>query len=188
MRIRFWGTRGSIAKPGPNTVRYGGNTSCVEGGADDPLIVLAGGPGAHELGLQIVAANPAPVRGHLLISHTHWDHIQGFPFFAPLFRAGNEWDVYAPRQRGKSLQEILAGQMQYTYFPVPLGELAATIRYHELTEGELQLGTVRVITRYLNHPAPVLGYRLEAGRGGGRVSHPPQPPTPAPPPPPPARR
>ncbi len=163
MRIRFWGTRGSIAKPGPSTVRYGGNTSCVEVRAEDTLIVLDCGTGAHELGQQIVAANPEPVRGHLLISHTHWDHIQGFPFFAPLFRAGSEWDVYAPRQRGKSLQEILAAQMQYTYFPVPLGELAATIRYHELTEGEFELGSVRVITRYLNHPAPVLGYRLEAG-------------------------
>jgi len=163
MRIRFWGTRGSIAKPGPSTVRYGGNTSCVEVRAEDTLIVLDCGTGAHELGQQIVAANPEPVRGHLLISHTHWDHIQGFPFFAPLFRAGNEWDVYAPRQRGRSLQEILGGQMNYTYFPVPLGELAATIRYHELTEGEFQLGSVRVITRYLNHPAPVLGYRLEAG-------------------------
>ena len=163
MRIRFWGTRGSIAKPGPSTVRYGGNTSCVEVRAEDTLIVLDCGTGAHELGQQIVAANPEPVRGHMLISHTHWDHIQGFPFFAPLFRAGSEWDVYAPRQRGKSLQEILAGQMQYTYFPVPLGELAATIRYHELTEGEFELGGVRVMTRYLNHPAPVLGYRLEAG-------------------------
>jgi CheY-like chemotaxis protein len=163
MRIRFWGTRGSIAKPGPSTVRYGGNTSCVEVRAEDTLIVLDCGTGAHELGQQIVAANPEPVRGHLLISHTHWDHIQGFPFFAPLFRAGSEWDVYAPQQRGRSLQEILAGQMQYTYFPVPLGELAATIRYHELTEGEFRLGSVRVLTRYLNHPAPVLGYRLEAG-------------------------
>ena len=163
MRIRFWGTRGSIAKPGPSTVRYGGNTSCVEVRADDTLIVLDCGTGAHELGQQIVAANPEPVRGHLLISHTHWDHIQGFPFFAPLFRAGSEWDIYAPRQRGRSLQEILAAQMQYTYFPVPLGDLTATIRYHELTEGEFELGTVRVITRYLNHPAPVLGYRLEAG-------------------------
>src|SRR6267142_1065699 len=163
MRIRFWGTRGSIAKPGPSTVRYGGNTSCVEVRAEDTLIVLDCGTGAHELGQQIIAANPEPVRGHMLISHTHWDHIQGFPFFAPLFRAGSEWDVYAPRQRGKSLQEILGGQMQYTYFPVPLGELAATIRYHELTEGEFELGNVRVTTRYLNHPAPVLGYRLEAG-------------------------
>jgi CheY-like chemotaxis protein len=163
MRIRFWGTRGSIAKPGPSTVRYGGNTSCVEVRADNTLFVLDCGTGAHELGQQIVAANPEPVRGHLLISHTHWDHIQGFPFFAPLFRAGDEWDIYAPRQRGRTLEEILAGQMQYTYFPVPLGELAATIRYHELTEGEFEAGGVRVLTRYLNHPAPVLGYRLEAG-------------------------
>jgi CheY-like chemotaxis protein/phosphoribosyl 1,2-cyclic phosphodiesterase len=163
MRIRFWGTRGSIAKPGPSTVRYGGNTSCVEVRSDDTLIVLDCGTGAHELGQQIVAATQEPVRGHLLISHTHWDHIQGFPFFLPLFRRGNEWDVYAPRQLGRTLEEILAGQMKYTYFPVPLGELAATIRYHELTEGTFELGTVRVITRYLNHPAPALGYRLEAG-------------------------
>jgi CheY-like chemotaxis protein/phosphoribosyl 1,2-cyclic phosphodiesterase len=163
MRIRFWGTRGSIAKPGPGTVRYGGNTSCVEVRADDTLIVLDCGTGAHELGQQIVAAAHDPVRGHLLISHTHWDHIQGFPFFQPLFNAGNEWDVYAPRQLGRTLEEILGGQMQYTYFPVPLGELAATIRYHELTEGTFQLGGVRVVTRYLNHPAPAFGYRLEAG-------------------------
>ncbi|TMQ22008.1 MAG: response regulator [Candidatus Rokuibacteriota bacterium] len=163
MRIRFWGTRGSIAKPGPGTVRYGGNTSCVEVRADDTLIVLDCGTGAHELGQQIIAATQEPVRGHLLISHTHWDHIQGFPFFLPLFRAGYEWDVYAPRQLGRTLEEILAGQMQYTYFPVPLGELAATIRYHELTEGTFELGRVRVVTRYLNHPAPALGYRLEAG-------------------------
>jgi CheY-like chemotaxis protein len=162
MRIRFWGTRGSIPKPGPATVRYGGNTSCVEVRADGTLIVLDCGTGAHELGQQIVAAHPGPMRGHLLITHTHWDHIQGFPFFAPLFVAGSEWDVYAPRQMGRTLAEILAGQMHRTYFPVPLGELAATIRYHELTEGVFDLDAVRVTTRYLNHPAPTLGYRLEA--------------------------
>jgi CheY-like chemotaxis protein len=162
MRIRFWGTRGSIPKPGPATVRYGGNTSCVEVRADGTLIVLDCGTGAHELGQQIVAAHPGPMRGHLLITHTHWDHIQGFPFFAPLFVAGSEWDVYAPRQMGRTLAEILAGQMHRTYFPVPLGELAATIRYHELTEGVFDLDAVRVSTRYLNHPAPTLGYRLEA--------------------------
>jgi CheY-like chemotaxis protein/phosphoribosyl 1,2-cyclic phosphodiesterase len=162
MRIRFWGTRGSIPKPGPATVRYGGNTSCVEVRADGTLIVLDCGTGAHELGQQLVAGNPGPMRGHLLITHTHWDHIQGFPFFAPLFVAGSEWDVYAPRQMGRTLEEILGGQMHRTYFPVPLGELAATIRYHELTEGVFDLDAVRVTTRYLNHPAPALGYRLES--------------------------
>jgi CheY-like chemotaxis protein len=163
MRIRFWGTRGSIPKPGPTTVRYGGNTSCVEVRAGSTLIVLDCGTGAHELGQQLVAANPGPMRGHLLITHTHWDHIQGFPFFAPLLVAGSEWDVYAPRQLGRTLEEILAGQMHRTYFPVPIRELAATIRYHELTEGAFDLDAVRVTTRYLNHPAPSLGYRLEDG-------------------------
>jgi CheY-like chemotaxis protein len=162
MRIRFWGTRGSIPKPGPATVRYGGNTSCVEVRADGTLIVLDCGTGAHELGQQLVAAHPGPMRGRLLITHTHWDHIQGFPFFAPLFVAGSEWDVYAPRQMGRTLEEILGRQMHRTYFPVPLGELAATIRYHELTEGAFDLDGVRVTTRYLNHPAPSLGYRLES--------------------------
>ena len=108
MRIRFWGTRGSIPKPGPSTVRYGGNTSCVEVRAEGTLIVLDCGTGAHELGQQLVAVNPGPMRGRLLISHTHWDHIQGFPFFAPLFVRGSEWDVYAPHQAGRTLAEILA--------------------------------------------------------------------------------
>ena len=86
MRIRFWGTRGSLAKPGPSTIRYGGNTSCVEVRADDgTLIILDCGTGAHELGRSLVASGEPPIRGHLLLTHTHWDHIQGLPFFAPLF-------------------------------------------------------------------------------------------------------
>jgi CheY-like chemotaxis protein/phosphoribosyl 1,2-cyclic phosphodiesterase len=166
MRIRFWGTRGSLAKPGPTTVRYGGNTSCVEvRTADDTLIVLDCGTGVHGLGQLLLTGESPPVRGHLLISHTHWDHIQGFPFFAPLFVPGNVWDIYAPGGLGKHLEQTLAGQMEYAYFPVTLDQLGATIRYHDLVEGIFDLGDVRVTTRYLNHPALTLGYRLESSRG-----------------------
>jgi CheY-like chemotaxis protein/glyoxylase-like metal-dependent hydrolase (beta-lactamase superfamily II) len=163
MRIRFWGTRGSLAKPGPSTIRYGGNTSCVEVRADDgTLIILDCGTGAHDLGRSLVTSGERPIRGHLLLTHTHWDHIQGFPFFAPLFIQGNEWDVYAPQGLGQRLEDTLAGQMEYEYFPVTLGQLDATIRYHELHEGIFNLGAVQVTARYLNHPGLAMGYRLEA--------------------------
>src|SRR4029077_2772686 len=150
-----------LPKPGPSTVRYGGNTSCVEGpGPDSGLSVLTCGTGAHGPGRPLAASGH--VRGHLLITHTHWDHIQGFPFFAPLFVPGNEWDVYAPSGRGQRLEETLAGQMEYAYFPVTLDQLGATIRYHDLGEGAFELGAVHVTARYLNHPGIALGYRLEA--------------------------
>jgi phosphoribosyl 1,2-cyclic phosphodiesterase/FixJ family two-component response regulator len=98
----------------------------------------------------------------MLISHTHWDHIQGIPFFAPLFVSGNEWEIYGPQGLGQSLREALAGQMQYTYFPVTLDQLGATIRYHDLVEGSFEIDDIKVSTYYLNHPALTLGYRLEA--------------------------
>jgi CheY-like chemotaxis protein/phosphoribosyl 1,2-cyclic phosphodiesterase len=164
MRVRFWGTRGSLPKPGPTTIRYGGNTSCVEVRTDDgTLIIFDCGTGSHNLGQALIASDEQPVRGHLLISHTHWDHIQGFPFFTPLFEAGNEWDIYAPGGMGQALESTLAGQMQYTYFPVSLEQLGATIRYHDLSEGTFEIGPARVTAQYLNHPALTLGYRLEVG-------------------------
>lgn len=164
MDVRFWGTRGSLAKPGPTTLRYGGNTSCVEvRGADGTLIVLDCGTGAHGLGHALMAAGDRPCSGHLMIGHTHWDHIQGFPFFAPLFIRGNAWDIYAPGTLGQQLERTLAGQMEYSYFPVTLGQLAAAIRFHDLAEGSFTAGAIRVTTQYLNHPALTLGYRLESG-------------------------
>ncbi len=164
MRVRFWGTRGSLAKPGPSTLRYGGNTACVEvRAADGTLIVLDCGTGAHELGVALLATGERPLRGHLLLTHTHWDHIQGLPFFGPLFAPGGEWDIYAPQGVGQRLEETLAGQMEYAYFPITLAQLTATVRYHDLVEGSFDLGAVRVTARYLNHPGLGLGYRLEAG-------------------------
>ena len=182
MDVRFWGTRGSLAKPGPTTLRYGGNTSCVEVRCDDgTLIVLDCGTGAHALGHSLLAAGAPHADGHLLITHTHWDHIQGFPFFAPLFLAGNTWDIYAPGTIGKQLEQTLAGQMEYDYFPVTLGQLGATIRFHDLAEGPFSIGSVRVTAQYLNHPALALGYRIESGGASVvySVDHEPHTPNPA---------
>jgi CheY-like chemotaxis protein len=131
--------------------------------ADGTLFVLDCGTGIHDLGQALLASGERPVRGHLLITHTHWDHIQGLPFFAPLFIPGNEWDVYAPGGLGSQIEATLAGQMQYTYFPVTLDQLGATIRYHDLGEGSFGVGQVRVTAQYLNHPALAIGYRIECG-------------------------
>jgi phosphoribosyl 1,2-cyclic phosphodiesterase len=130
----------------------------TEGGT---LLVLDCGTGIHELG-QVLTRDGGGVRGHLLIGHTHWDHIQGLPFFAPMFQPGNEWHVYGPRGLDMSIDKALAGQMQYTYFPVQLLDFGATIRYHDLVEGRFEIDDVVVTTQYLHHPALTLGYRIEA--------------------------
>lgn len=162
--MQFWGTRGSLAKPGRSNVKYGGNTSCVQvTSATGTLLVLDCGTGIHDLGRALMAGGKKPIRGSILIGHTHWDHIQGLPFFAPLFIPGNEWDIYAPRGIGQSLRETLAGQMQYTYFPISLEAMGSKIRYHELVEGVFNIEDIKITTRYLNHPALTLGYRMESG-------------------------
>ncbi len=165
MKIKFWGTRGSLAKPGPHTVRYGGNTSCVEViSAKGTRLVIDCGTGAHELG-QAILREGGSSRGHVLISHTHWDHIQGIPFFAPLFVPGNSWDIYAPQGFGESLKDTLAGQMEYTYFPVTPEAFGAQVRYHNLGEGHFMIDDLSIRTRYLNHPALTLAFRIENAGG-----------------------
>ncbi len=161
MRVRFWGTRGSIAKPGANSLRYGGNTSCVEVQTAETLVVLDCGTGAYELG-QALERTGSGERGHLLIGHTHWDHIQGFPFFEPLFFPSGRWDVYAPAGRGREVEAALAAQMSYQYSPITMDALNADVRLRDLGEGTFEIGDIRVTTQYLNHPALTLGYRLEA--------------------------
>ncbi len=163
MQLRFWGTRGSIATPGASTLRYGGNTSCVE------AVTKAGrrfifdcGTGARPLGGWLMGNAPKPITATLLLSHTHWDHIQGFPFFVPLFVPGSKLTVCGPHGAKSSLPEVLSGQMEYTYFPVELAQLGAEIRYEDLNEGFREIDGVRIGTQLLNHPAVALGYRLEA--------------------------
>src|SRR5215207_3055959 len=162
MRVRFWGTRGSVPTPGPTTVRYGGNTACVEvetnGGTH---FIFDSGTGIRELGLHLARQGSA-LSAHLLLGHTHWDHISGFPFFPPVFVPGNRLIIYGARDLDRSLHDVLAGLMHYTYFPVPLGDLRADIEFTELEEGEIQIGDALVRTHYLNHTAVCMGYRVEA--------------------------
>jgi len=163
MELRFWGTRGSIATPGPTTLRYGGNTSCVEAVTKSgQRFVFDCGTGARPLGAHLMANAPKPISANILLSHTHWDHIQGFPFFIPLFVPGNSFTVCGPQGAKSSLPEVLSGQMEYTYFPVEIAQLGASINYQDLSEGSHEIGGVRVSTHLLNHPAVALGYKIEA--------------------------
>ncbi|MCO4773501.1 MAG: GAF domain-containing protein [Deltaproteobacteria bacterium] len=161
MKLTFWGSRGSIARAGRDTVRYGGNTSCVTiESSSGALIVLDCGTGGFGLARHLMETGGAK-RGHLLFGHTHWDHIQGLPFFGPMFERGNKWDVYGPRGIGRTMRDLLAGQMQYEYFPVELSDLGADMNYHDLLEGSFDIEDIKVTAQYLNHPALTLAYKLE---------------------------
>jgi len=163
VKLRFWGTRGSIATPGAGTNHYGGNTSCVElVTAGGQRFIFDCGTGARLLGAHMMAHAPKPVVATILLSHTHWDHIQGFPFFAPVFVPGGHITICGPKGAYNSLPETLAGQMEYTYFPVELAQLGAKLEYRDLAEGVYDINGVRVVTQSLNHPAVTLGYRIEA--------------------------
>ena len=162
MRVTFWGTRGSVPTPGPSTVRYGGNTSCVEMRTQPgTFFIFDSGTGIRELGLHL-GREGGSVNAHLMLGHTHWDHISGFPFFTPVFAPGNRLSIYGARDLDRSLRDVLAGQMHYTYFPVPLGDLRADISFCELEEGKIEIQDAIVRTHYLNHTAVCMGYRLEA--------------------------
>jgi len=161
--VRFWGTRGSIAVPGERTAKYGGNTSCVEVRTDDgTIIVLDCGTGARELGHHLLQSAPQPLRIHLFIGHTHWDHIQGFPFFGPAFHPNTELNIYAHSGFHRRVEDAIAGQMQYSYFPVRLHDLRSRIHFTELDEGFFRIGEVLVQTQHLNHTAPTLAYRISS--------------------------
>lgn len=166
MRVRFWGTRGSIPTPGPATTKYGGNTSCVEVLTDDGThIILDCGSGARDLGQHLLKSQrpeSGGLRLHLFIGHTHWDHIQGFPFFVPAFLPDSELNIYAAAAFQRSLEESLSGQMQYAYFPVKLRDLQSRLHFTDLEEGFFRVGDVLVETQHLNHTAPTMAYRLTA--------------------------
>ena len=163
MNIRFWGTRGSIASPGKSTIKYGGNTACIEVRVNKQILIFDAGTGIRNLGNRLIEEFPSqPVTLHLFISHTHWDHIQGFPFFVPAYAKNFQIMIYGPPARNKSLKELMKIQMDAEYFPVPLGDLNAQIVMQEVHE-PFYIEDVKIIPFHVNHPAMTLAYRATAG-------------------------
>jgi phosphoribosyl 1,2-cyclic phosphodiesterase len=162
MKIKFWGVRGSIPTPGKDTVRYGGNTSCIGlDGEDGTIIIFEAGTGIRMIGSKLAAMSP--VEMHLFLSHTHWDHIHGFPFFAPAYIPKNVINIYGPPHFDKSLRDIMAQQMVYSYFPVNSDELQARIKYTDLKEETVSIGKLKVRSKLMNHPVTCFAYKVTEG-------------------------
>lgn len=167
MKVRFWGVRGSIACPGKDTVEFGGNTSCLElrFGKKNRLIIIDAGTGIRELGNHLVQNDfqKGPIKTEIFITHTHWDHIIGFPFFQPIYINGTKLKVYGPITfEEDTIEHIMGDLLRYRHFPVLHGELRANIDYFQLGECGMDLGDgISLKTKYLNHPLLCLGYRFE---------------------------
>lgn len=167
MRVKFWGVRGSIPCPGPKTVKYGGNTACIQVTLDEPhrLIIIDAGSGIRELGDHLMNGElrrRGEIRAEIFLTHTHWDHIMGFPFFTPIYLPSTRLTIHGPvTYEEDSVKEVLSGQWTYRYFPIRQEELASRVQYEDLKEGEYDLGYgLHLKTKYLNHPLLCLGYRF----------------------------
>jgi len=158
---RCWGTRGSIPSPGRFTVRYGGNTTCFEVRHGGLRLIFDAGSGIRPLGTEIVEKGPNAI--HIFLTHFHWDHIQGFPFFAPLYDAEDTIKVVGPKQRDIDVQNLFAGQMGPIYFPVPFSVVAAAMEFEHMNEGAREVEGASLEVIRVKHPSFVLGYRIRVG-------------------------
>jgi phosphoribosyl 1,2-cyclic phosphodiesterase len=165
-RLTFWGVRGSIPTPGPTTVRYGGNTSCIEVRAEGQIIILDGGTGLRPLGRQLITEfDNSPMELTLLLTHTHWDHIQGLPFFPPVYKEQNRLRILGYEGARHGLANILTNQMESPFFPIGLKEVPANVKIEELKEMSFDIGPVQVEACMANHPGVCVGYRLSTSGG-----------------------
>lgn len=166
--VQFWGVRGSIPSPGLDTVRYGGNTPCVSMQVGGKRLIFDAGTGLHVLGKSLLSQ--MPVEGHLLFTHSHWDHIQGFPFFTPAFISGNKFDIYgAIAPDGSTIEQRLNDQMLHPNFPVPLQLMQSNLTFHNVQPGQpIHIDDIIIETALLNHPGEAVGYRVN-WQGGAAV-------------------
>ncbi|MTJ12496.1 MBL fold metallo-hydrolase [Anabaena sp. UHCC 0187] len=166
--VQFWGVRGSIPCPGLDTVRYGGNTPCVSMQVGGKRLVFDAGTGLHVLGKSLLSQ--MPVEGHIFFTHSHWDHIQGFPFFTPAFISGNKFDIYgAIAPDGSTIEQRLNGQMLHPNFPVPLQIMGSNLTFHNVQPGQpIHIDDIIIETAHLNHPGEAVGYRVN-WQGGAAV-------------------
>ena len=164
--LRFWGVRGSIPAPGPDTVRYGGNTACVEFRGGGEIIILDSGTGIRRLGQALTEEFKGKSLGlTVLITHSHWDHVQGFPFFSPAYDAVNRLRILGFEGAREGLAGIFSSQMESPFFPIGLSQLPGHLTFEELRSMEFSIGQVRVRAAFANHPGVCVGYRLDTDAG-----------------------
>ncbi len=161
LHVRCWGTRGSIPAPGPHTVRHGGNTTCLEVSDGTTRLIFDAGSGIRPLGVDVFEKGPNSI--HIFLTHFHWDHIQGFPFFAPLYDREDTIHVVGPKQKDIDVQNLFAGQMGPIYFPVPFSVVAASMEFEHLNSGSYEIGDFTLEVMRVRHPSYVIGYRILHG-------------------------
>ncbi len=159
MKVTLWGTRGSLPSPGPETLKFGGNTSCVSiEGSEDTIIVLDGGTGIRSLGQQL----PDTIkRVYILLTHLHMDHVQGLPFFAPLRRAGVEVHIWGPASTTLGLRSRLLRYLSPPLFPISVREILSDLHFHELPSGTIEIREFQVTAQLIIHPNPTVGYCIK---------------------------
>lgn len=169
-KITFWGVRGSVAAPGKKTVRFGGNTACVEIESAGTRIICDAGTGIRPLGIDLMRrVKGRSINAHILISHLHWDHYMGLPFFKPLFQKKNSFVIGGPISGGLEFKDALSGAMKPPYFPIPISAMPADIDFKTIDENPFTIGDINVLPHLVNHPGGALGWRFEFENGRSLV-------------------
>lgn len=161
MLIRFWGVRGTLPVSGKNSIRYGGNTNCVTLNFRDQFFIFDAGTGIKELSNHLIKKNKLPISAKIFISHPHYDHINGIPFFVPLYTPGNKFEILGTSHAGLGIEKLIAGQMDNVYFPITMEEFGSTLSFRDLKEETFTIGELQIQTIILNHPGKCLGYRVQ---------------------------